>query len=135
MMGCVPTAAVPVKMPDGQMFDAEYYTANNPDAVQTVGSNKDALPCIATSCCMAGGKGVCHMRECFLVVRIWTQKQVPFVTSGHQLLQTPMRVLRQRSGRAIWCTTPVPAFRTTGKQISSQHTENRSTPCIREMSL
>lgn len=36
------------------------------------------------------GKGVCHMRERFLAVRIWTQKRVPFVTSGHQLLQTPI---------------------------------------------
>ena len=32
-------------MPDGGRFDFYYYAANNPDAVQTVGPNKDALYC------------------------------------------------------------------------------------------
>lgn len=43
MMGCVPTAAVPVKMPDGQMFDAEYYAANNSDVVKVYGTDANAL--------------------------------------------------------------------------------------------
>ena len=35
--------AAPVTMPDGTVFDAEYYAANNPDVVAVYGTNADAL--------------------------------------------------------------------------------------------
>lgn len=35
--------ATPVKMPNGEMFDAEYYAENNPDVTAAVGNSVDAL--------------------------------------------------------------------------------------------
>ena len=35
--------AMPEEMPDGGVFDAEYYAENNPDVVAVMGSEKDAL--------------------------------------------------------------------------------------------
>lgn len=35
--------AAPVEMPDGTMFDAEYYAQQNPDVVKTLGTSQEAL--------------------------------------------------------------------------------------------
>lgn len=35
--------AAPVEMPDGTMFDAEYYAQQNPDVVKALGSTQEAL--------------------------------------------------------------------------------------------
>lgn len=43
MLGCVPAAAVPIKMPDGQLFDAEYYAAGNPDVIKVYGTDANTL--------------------------------------------------------------------------------------------
>ncbi len=40
---CLTAYAVPKTMPDGTMFDAEYYAQNNPDVVALVGDSEDAL--------------------------------------------------------------------------------------------
>ena len=39
----VHASAAPVKMADGNMFDAQYYAANNPDVVAIFGTGADIL--------------------------------------------------------------------------------------------
>ena len=39
----VQTVAAPVKMADGNLFDAQYYAANNPDVVSVFGTSSDML--------------------------------------------------------------------------------------------
>lgn len=44
MIGCTMTvSAAPKEMPDGTVFDAEYYALNNPDVVEALGTSEDAL--------------------------------------------------------------------------------------------
>ncbi len=39
----IPAYAVPKTMPDGTVFDAEYYAQNNPDVVAALGNSEEAL--------------------------------------------------------------------------------------------
>ena len=43
MASSMSVLAAPKIMPDGGVFDAEYYAENNPDVVQAYGTDKDAL--------------------------------------------------------------------------------------------
>lgn len=48
--------AAPKKMPDGGVFDAEFYAANNPDVVAVLGTSADALYVHYVNCGAAEGR-------------------------------------------------------------------------------
>ena len=80
--------AAPEVMPDGGLFDAEYYAQNNPDVVAAFGTDKELLYSHYVNCGRAEGRQGLSAEDALLVLPfISKEKVIEYNTNGYNLNQ------------------------------------------------